>query len=78
MINDNSAPFLGGFAMGSWGSISLWDSMAVYLQVTNLQILEYYAFKVLGTLVLGLVGGFAGMIAKDLYRYIKIKLTKNR
>lgn len=77
-MNENSAPFLGGFAMGSWGSISLWDSMAVYLQVSNLEILEYYAFKVLGTLVLGLVGGFAGMIAKDLYRYFKIKFTKNR
>lgn len=77
-MNENSAPFLGGFAMGSWGSLSLWDSMAVYLQVSNLEILEYYAFKVLGTLVLGLVGGFAGMIAKDLYRYFKIKFTKNR
>lgn len=75
-MNDNSAPFIGGFTMGSIGSLSAWDSLTVFMQVTQAQVLEYYAFKLLGTLVLGLVGGFAGMIAKDLYRYFKIKVTK--
>lgn len=73
MINENSAPFLGGFIMGSWSSLSLWDSITVYLQLTHTQVLEYYAFKLLGTMVLGLVGGLAGMLAKDLYRHFKIK-----
>lgn len=78
MINENSAPFLGGFIMGSWSSISLWDNITVFLQVSHTQMLEYYTFKLVGTMILGVVGGLAGMVAKDLYRYIKILFNKKK
>lgn len=76
MTNGNSAPFLGGFLMGSWGSVSLLDNITVFLNMSQSEILTYYSVKLLATLVLGVVGGLAGMVAKDLYRIIKMKIFK--
>lgn len=70
MLNENTPPFIGGFIMGGWSSISVWaNSHPLFIQD--------FLLNVGSTLVLGLVGGIAGMIAKDGYGYIKKKFTKN-
>jgi hypothetical protein len=70
MLNENTPPFLGGFIMGGWSSVSVWaNSQPLFVQD--------FLINVGSTLVLGLVGGIAGMIAKDGYSYVKNKFTKN-
>lgn len=75
-MSDNAAPFTGGFIMASWGSFSILQELPTLLQIGAPGVLELYALKVLGTLILGAVGGVGGMLAKDLYRYFKNKLKK--
>lgn len=76
MMSENAAPFTGGFIMASWGSFSILRDLPTLLQINVPGTLELYALKVLGTLLLGAVGGVGGMLAKDLYRFIKNKLKK--
>lgn len=75
-MNDNAFPFLGGFAMSSIGSISFLDNITIFLQVQTHDILVFYLVKILTTLFLGLVGGLAGMLAKDLYIWAKKKYIR--
>lgn len=69
-MTENTPPFLGGFIMGGWSSVSVWaNSQPLFIQD--------FLVNVGSTLVLGLVGGIAGMVAKDGYTFFKKKLTKN-
>jgi hypothetical protein len=36
-----------------------------------------FAAKVIGTIILGIVGGLAGLFSKDLYKWLKSKFVKN-
>lgn len=71
-MNENTPSFLGGFLMGGSSSFLVWKD-SFLLQVNASGLLIEYGIKIAGTLVLGLVGGFAGMLAKDLYRHFKKK-----
>ena len=75
-MSDNAAPFTGGFIMASWGSFSILQDLPILLQINVPGAFQLYGLKVLGTLLLGAVGGIGGMLAKDLYRFIKNKLKK--
>lgn len=69
---ENNYSFFGGFAVSVLGNFKwLYD-----LQVFNPQAIALeWAVKVLGTIILGIVGGLAGLFAKDLYKWLKRKFT---
>ena len=77
IMNENAPSFLGGFLMGGSSSFYIWKDHFL-LQISTNDLLIEYAVKIAGTLILGLVGGLAGMLAKDIYRILKKKLFKQR
>lgn len=48
------------------------------VDITNAEYMAFAWFvKVLGTIILGVLGGIAGMLGKDIYKTIKQKLNKD-
>jgi len=61
--------FTGGFIISVFGNIG-WVA-----QIYNPgQIAVEWTVKVFGTLILGVIGGLAGLFAKDLYKWMKDKV----
>ena len=82
LINDrkmsqNITPFSGGFLLSIFG-ISYLDNTTMLLNVDTRNALIYYGFKIVSTLLLGFLGGLAGMYAKDVYKYLKIKFFNKK
>lgn len=77
-MNQNLAPFTGGFLMSSLGSFSFLDNMTMLLNIDARSMLIYYGFKILSTLLLGFLGGLAGMYAKDVYKKLKLKFSNKK
>jgi hypothetical protein len=78
-MNDTGASFLGGFSFGAIGSVDWIAGLHIHLlSPHNLagDLALQWGIKVLGTMILGVVGGLAGLFAKDLYRQIKKRFTK--
>lgn len=77
-MQENAAPFLGGFIMGGWGGASLWPYMPFLAEaVSPASIVEFYLLKLAVTLILGFLGGMTGMLGKDIYSRLKKKLLKH-
>jgi hypothetical protein len=66
-MREDITSFGGGFLISVFGNIS-W-----ILQLTAGDIAMEWAIKVFGTMILGVIGGLAGLFAKDLYKWIKRK-----
>lgn len=65
-----------GGMLGGVSSIKVWLLQAQTNQVFTL--MEDWAFKVIGTCILAIVGGCVGLLGKDIYRFkIKPRLFKN-
>jgi hypothetical protein len=68
---DSIYSFAGGFLVSVFGNIS-WIAQIQNMSVNSLMI--EWAIKIFGTMVLGIIGGVAGLFAKDLYKYLKDRL----
>jgi hypothetical protein len=74
---DNLSSFLGGAILGGFGSLRFWF-MPLQVQTGNVaaDLALEWAIKVLGTVILGTVGGLTGLATKDLYQILKRKFKK--
>jgi hypothetical protein len=69
-MKDSVYSFVGGFLISVMGNID-WLLQIHSNNISSL-MLEWTA-KVFGTMILGIIGGLAGLFAKDLYKYLKEK-----
>lgn len=79
-MNDNGAPFLGGFILSIFGNLNWIHSLQVRIMPGNIYsefFLDAIA-KMGGTMILGVIGGLAGLFAKDLYKTLKDKFNKHK
>lgn len=60
--------FGGGFIVSVLGNIQ-WIAQIETMGIQGL-VIEWTA-KIFGTLILGVIGGLAGLLGKDLYKYLK-------
>ena len=67
---DSIYSFMGGFIVSVFGNIQ-WISQIETMSVQSLLI--EWTVKIFGTMILGIIGGLAGMFSKDLYKYLKDK-----
>ena len=67
---DSVYSFIGGFVISVFGNIQ-WIGQIHNMNVQTLVI--EWTIKVFGTMILGVIGGLAGLFAKDLYKYLKGK-----
>ena len=63
--------------MGGFGSLRFWF-MPLQVHTGNVaaDLALEWAIKVLGTVILGTVGGLTGLATKDLYQILKRKFKK--
>jgi hypothetical protein len=74
-MQDYGTSFIGGFLLSVFGNISwVWS-----LQIPPLTSHDAYLYaigfvlKIFATLILGIIGGLAGLIGKDIYNTFKRK-----
>lgn len=75
---DNISSFLGGALLGGLGSFRIWLT-PLYIQTGSpaADLAMEWAIKVVGTIILGTVGGLTGLATKDLYQILKRKFKGN-
>jgi hypothetical protein len=68
-MKDSLYSFIGGFTISIMGNID-W---ILQIQPTNnlSQLMMEWTAKIFGTMILGIIGGLAGLFGKDLYKYLK-------
>ena len=74
-MNDNLASFVGGFSLSAFGNVSWIWSLQIFPADAGMAKTYAIAFavKVFATLFLGVVGGIAGLLGKDIYQGFKKK-----
>ena len=71
-MENNAASFIGGFSLSVLANWQ-WIFAQIHIDPTNMAM--GFALKVIATLILGVIGGIAGLIGKDLYTGFKKKLN---
>jgi len=68
--------FLGGatFAFGSLPK--LWPEISLHTMGAVPPVVVDFPLRLIATILLAFFGGFAGMVAKDFYLYLKKRFTK--
>lgn len=72
-MENNAASFIGGFALSVLANWQ-WIFAQIHIDPTNMAM--SFGLKVLATLILGIIGGIAGLLGKDLYMGMKKKLNE--
>ena len=67
-IKESIYSFGGGFIISVLGNIQ-WIA-----QINAGGLAIEWTIKIFGTMILGIIGGLAGLFAKDLYKYIKDRI----
>jgi|688.fasta_scaffold551101_3 hypothetical protein len=62
--------FVGGFSISVLGNWTWLQNLQVHPPNVNSLLFEW-TIKVFGTLILGVIGGLAGLWAKDIYKWMK-------
>jgi len=62
--------FIGGFAVSVLGNWTWLHSLQINPPNVTTLVIEW-TIKVFGTLILGVIGGLAGLWAKDIYKWLK-------
>lgn len=70
-LRDAIYQFAGGFVISSVGNFA-WIAQVQY-NPSNIA-LEWF-LKLMGTMIMGTIGGLAALFSKDLYKYLKKKIT---
>ena len=74
-MQDYGTSFIGGFLFSVFGNIS-WVWSLQIMPVTKDQAIMAaagFAMKIFATLILGIIGGIAGLFGKDIYETLKRK-----
>lgn len=71
-MENNAASFLGGFSLSV---LANWQWIFAQIHIDPSDLAMSFAIKVLATLILGVIGGVAGLLGKDLYTGFKKKLN---
>jgi len=74
-MHEYGTSFIGGFLLSVFGNVS-WIWSLQLLPVTSQEAYMYaagFALKIFATLILGIIGGLAGLIGRDLYNLLKRK-----
>jgi hypothetical protein len=74
-MKDSFLSFFGGFMVAVMGNIEWILQIDPTNNLSNLMI-EWTA-KIFGTMILGVIGGLAGLFGKDLYKIIKRKYDRD-
>ena len=74
---DTISSFLGGALFGFIGAIKIWF-LPLQISTGNMaaDIAIDFGIKIIGTVILGTIGGLTGLATKDLYLIIKRKFKK--
>jgi drug/metabolite transporter (DMT)-like permease len=62
--------FIGGFAVSVLGNWTWLHNLQIQPPNVTTLVIEW-TIKVFGTLILGVIGGLAGLWAKDIYKWLK-------
>ena len=62
--------FIGGFAVSVLGNWTWLHNLQIHPPNVTTLVIEW-TIKVFGTLILGVIGGLAGLWAKDIYKWLK-------
>ena len=74
---DNVSSFIGGALISMIGAVHIWlTPMQINTGSIAGDIAMNFAVKVIGTIILGLVGGLTGLATKDFYLIIKKRFKK--
>src|SRR5574343_1187180 len=68
-MENNAASFFGGFIVSVFANVQ-WIFLQVGSQNPAMMAKEF-GLKVLGTFILGVIGGLAGILGKELYSVLK-------
>jgi len=74
-MHEYGTSFIGGFLLSVFGNVS-WIWSLQLMPVTSKEAYMYaagFALKIFATLILGIIGGLAGLIGRDLYNLLKRK-----
>ena len=74
-MQDYGTSFIGGFLLSVFGNVS-WVWSLQLMPITSHDAYIYatgFVLKIFATLILGIIGGLAGLIGKDLYNFLKRK-----
>ena len=74
-MQDYGTSFIGGFLLSVFGNVS-WVWSLQLMPVTSHDAYVYatgFVLKIFATLILGIIGGLAGLMGKDLYNFFKRK-----
>jgi H+/Cl- antiporter ClcA len=63
--------FIGGFSISALGNWTWLHNLQVTPPYNPTNLIMEWTIKVFGTLILGVIGGLAGLWAKDIYKWIK-------
>jgi CDP-diglyceride synthetase len=69
-------PFIGGALFGIGGGVPIWPEMTIFSLAKVPPIILDFPLRVLFTIILAFFGGLSGMLAKDIYTYLKKKYKK--
>ena len=74
-MQDYGTSFIGGFLLSVFGNVSWIWSLQLMPKTTSEAYTYALAFslKIVATLILGVIGGIAGLIGKDIYNILKRK-----
>lgn len=75
-MSDDVVGFFGGSLLGSVAAFQwLWPLQIEHFGASDFAVM--WVIKIIGTTILGFLGGLFGMFGKDAYRAIKRKLNNN-
>lgn len=78
-MTDDLRGIVGGAILGGLGGLHLFD-VELLQAMPPTRAADFatdFMFKMAGTLILGVIGGLAGLFSKDLYKWLKDKFKKN-
>ncbi len=76
-MENNAASFIGGFLLSVMANVH-WIFAQAYPHTAGdaAEAAASFGLKVIATLILGVIGGIAGLLGKDLYASIKRKFNE--
>jgi hypothetical protein len=74
-MHDYGTSFIGGFLLSVFGNVSwIWSLQLMPMSSHDAMVYAAgFALKIFATLILGIIGGLAGLIGRDLYNFFKRK-----